>query len=166
MLRALGIFVTVTQLCEGFAPARSSVRSNGFAMRRRHALRAAEDGSEEVAYPFTSVDPKLEQTLMETVNEGIERHPVLLTAVADKTAEMLEDDRPINSDPDSVAARLENFFVGLVRHPAMLWATFLRVVELMEEDLVEKGDKDSTEQAARLREIRVAAEAVRESRKI
>ena len=64
MLRALGIFVTVTQLCEGFAPARSSVRSNGFAMRRRHALRAAEDGSEEVAYPFTSVDPKLEQTLM------------------------------------------------------------------------------------------------------
>ena len=69
-------------------------------------------------------------------------------------------------DDDSLAARAERFLQGLVRHPAMLWGTFLRVTELMEEELVEAGDKGSLAKAESIRQVRIAAEAVRESRQL
>lgn len=125
-------------------------------IRSRHSYR----------YPFTESDPELEQNLIDMTREGIERHPVLVRSVAERTAEMLEDDRPMNKEDDSIPARMERFFVGLVRHPAMLWSTFIRVSELMEEELTEKGDEKSAAQADKIRQVRIAAEAVRESRQI
>ncbi|KAH8055276.1 hypothetical protein JL722_8175 [Aureococcus anophagefferens] len=107
-----------------------------------------------------------QQSLLETVSEGIERHPVLVEAVAAKVAEDLDGERPMNKGDGSLASRLENFFVGLVRHPAMLWATFIRVSELVEEELVEDGGEEQAKQAEKIRQVRIAAEAVRESRKI
>ena len=107
-----------------------------------------------------------QQNLLDSVAEGIERHPVLVEAVATKVAEDLGQERPMDKNDGSFAARLENFFVGLVRHPAMLWATFIRVSELVEEELVEAGGEDQAKQAEKIRQVRIAAEAVRESRKI
>ena len=170
MVRVVPLVALSAALCAGFAPPSAGValrfRPAGVARRAAEERGGGSDG-EEVAYPFTAADPKLEQSLMETVNEGIERHPVLVRSVAERTAEMLETERPLNSeDDDSIPARLERFFVGLVRHPAMLWGTFLRVTELLEEELVEKGDEESAAQADKVRQVRIAAEAVRESRKI
>ena len=84
----------------------------------------------------------------------------------ERTAEILEGSRPMNTDDGTFLARVESFFVGLVRHPAMLWGTFLRVTELLEEELVEKGDEESLDAASRVKQVRIAAEAVRDSRKI
>ena len=44
----------------------------------------------------------------------------------------------------------------------MLWATFIRVSELVEDG----GGEEQAKQAEKIRQVRIAAEAVRESRKI
>ena len=48
----------------------------------------------------------------------------------------------------------------------MPWATFIRVSELVEEELVEDGGEEQAKQAEKIHKARIAAEAVRESRKI
>mmetsp|Transcript_31561 Transcript_31561/g.97610 ORF Transcript_31561/g.97610 Transcript_31561/m.97610 type:complete len:142 (-) Transcript_31561:20-445(-) len=126
---------------------------------------AVADASLDAAVEARLRDFDAEATFLDTVSEGIERHPTMLRAAASRTKELLKDEREMLDD-DSLAARAERFLQGLVRHPAMLWGTFLRVTELMEEELVEAGDKDSLAKAESIRQVRIAAEAVRESRQL
>ena len=51
----------------------------------------------------------------------------------------------------------------LISAQAMLWGTFLRTAELLEEELIEEG---AAGKADVVRQVRIAAEAVRESRQL
>ena len=106
-----------------------------------------------------------QRNVVETFREGMERHPTMVKSVAARTKELLEDERD-NLDDDSLPAKFDRFFNGLVRHPAMLWGTFLRVAELMEEELIEAGDAESAAKADTIRQVRIAAEAVKGSREL
>jgi hypothetical protein len=173
-MRAVVVVAACLSVAASFAP---SARRRPTLFRRAETLETETEDVEKktgVGTPLFDkrVSPEsrpldaAQQSLLETVSEGIERHPVLVEAVAAKVAEDLDGERPMNKGDGSLASRLENFFVGLVRHPAMLWATFIRVSELVEEELVEDGGEEQAKQAEKIRQVRIAAEAVRESRKI
>ena len=115
---------------------------------------------------FDKISRKIEQDgLVETFKQGLERHPTMVKSVAARTKELLEDERE-NLDDESLPAKFDMFFNGLVRHPAMLWGTFLRTMELMEEELIEAGDAESAAKADTIRQVRIAAEAVKGSREL
>ena len=173
-MRAVVVVAACLSVAASFAP---SARRRPTLFRRAETLETETEDVEQktgVGTPLFDkrVSPEsrpldaAQQSLLETVSEGIERHPVLVEAVAAKVAEDLDGERPMNKGDGSLASRLENFFVGLVRHPAMLWATFIRVSELVEEELVEDGGEEQAKQAEKIHKARIAAEAVRESRKI
>ncbi|KAJ1458654.1 hypothetical protein M885DRAFT_513182 [Pelagophyceae sp. CCMP2097] len=142
--------VALAAACSAFAPLAPHPR-------HRAVVRLAEapDGTAAAEASRSRADEAL---------EGLERHPALFYATAERTAELLEDDRPMNSD--SFAGKLESFFVGIVRHPVMLWNTALRTMELLEEELETSGGKAALDKAATIRELRIAAEAVRDSRRL
>ena len=119
------------------------------------------------ARPLLRAEPLTQEqrNVVETFREGMERHPTMVKSVAARTKELLEDERD-NLDDDSLPAKFDRFFNGLVRHPAMLWGTFLRVAELMEEELIEAGDAESAAKADTIRQVRIAAEAVKGSREL
>ena len=144
-MRVLAL-VPLATLCGAFAPPPAAPRP------ARRVLRAE---------PLTQE----QRNVVETFREGMERHPTMVKSVAARTKELLEDERD-NLDDDSLPAKFDRFFNGLVRHPAMLWGTFLRVAELMEEELIEAGDAESAAKADTIRQVRIAAEAVKGSREL
>lgn len=60
----------------------------------------------------------------------------------------MEDNRPMETDRNSILGMAETFFVGLARAPAMLASVFDRVKELLESEKLDKGDVERLRDAS------------------
>ena len=133
--------------------------------RRRAVVRYASRSADEAALAELVASADVTEHVDESVLAHLRRDPKVATAALERTREMLEEARPL-AHQESPLAKVEAFFVGVVRHPLMLWRTMLRTLELLEDELENKGDRKSLETAVKVKQLKMAAEAVRDARKI
>ena len=160
MTRALAVAVcALVGVGLAFSPAQ---RPLALAQQRRRATARASanvDEEEKRRLAQFSSWPEAEPAPIDNLKEGVTRHPELVKATLETTAELLEGERPMVQQGSSWLGRLEQFAVGLVRHPVMVWGVVLTSLGMLEEELEDDA-------ASVARDVRVAAEAVRDSRKI